>query len=614
MKTSVRSREHTAASGLAMPLKQTNIKTRALGQPVPLLDETSARIQDLFHHLPSACFAFDQQGLIHAWNAACEALFLLTPAQVIGKPVTCILSPAGPNAMPIEHFAKRALAGERLEQIPVCAKRRHGGGIQFLCYALPVERAGGIIDGAICVCIDIADRASASGAVGYEAGFEDASSDTDPSDIAVINLILQEEVRERKEAEDNLRRLTDGARCLFWNAIVLEENGNRLTWYANMHDEEAAQRFLPLDTASYRHYSEAFYHSRVEEDRRDCDLRSETAIRQGQGYNQEFRCRRRDGQIRWLAEDVVVEPIAPGRWRATGVCMDITERKALETQLSHAQKLESIGHLAAGVAHEINTPIQYIGDNIRFLKEAFAGLVKLVGIYQGLLQTEECENAGSLREKCLAAAQDADLEYLVNEIPCSIAQSLEGVGRVGAIVRAMKEFSHPGFSEKAPADLNHAIESTLTVARNEWKYVANVVTDFDPELPAVRCLPGDLNQVFLNLIVNSAQAIREKIGDNPEVKGTINIQTRQAGEWVEIRFQDSGAGIPETIHAKVFDPFFTTKEVGRGTGQGLSISRMVVVDKHQGTISFESEPNAGTTFIIRLPIVPPVEAEVKKAV
>ena len=166
----------------------------------------------------------------------------------------------------------------------------------------------------------------------------------------------------------------------------------------------------------------------------------------------------------------------------------------------------------------------------------------------------------------------------------------------------MKEFSHPSAAEKTSADLNHCILSTVTVSRNEWKYVADLETDLDAGLPPVCCVPGELNQVFLNLIVNAAHAIGDVVGDSAERKGKIVVNTRRDGDWVEIRIADTGTGIPEEIRGRIFDPFFTTKDVGRGTGQGLAIAHNVVVDKHGGTLRVESEVGKGTTFIVRLPI------------
>lgn len=289
---------------------------------------------------------------------------------------------------------------------------------------------------------------------------------------------------------------------------------------------------------------------------------------------------------------------------------DVTERRMLEAQLRQAQKLESIGQLAAGIAHEINTPTQYLTDNTKFLAESFHELRDLLETCHRLGQlapggdgSDHTGDLAALVETIAAEARSVDVPYLLGEIPRALEQSLEGLDRVARIVRSMKEFSHPGGGQKQAVDLNHAIESTLTVSRNEWKYVAEMVTQLDPELPPVQCLPGEINQVMLNLVINAAHAIAEKqrAGGSSE-KGTITVSTRRDGDWVEIRVADTGTGIPESIRAKVFDPFFTTKEVGRGTGQGLAIARSVVRDKHGGTIDFETELGRGTTFVVRLPI------------
>ena len=202
----------------------------------------------------------------------------------------------------------------------------------------------------------------------------------------------------------------------------------------------------------------------------------------------------------------------------------------------------------------------------------------------------------------VAAVDRADLAYLTTEIPSALEHSLQGLEQVSKIVQAMKEFSHPGAAEKVPTDLNHALQTTLTVARNEWKYAAEVVTDFDPALPPVPSLPGEINQVFLNLIVNAAHAIAA--GGETGSKGTITLRTRQEGNWAAVRISDTGPGIPEAIRGRIFDPFFTTKEVGKGTGQGLAIAHAVVVDEHGGTLSVETEVGQGTTFEIRLPLTP----------
>ncbi len=286
------------------------------------------------------------------------------------------------------------------------------------------------------------------------------------------------------------------------------------------------------------------------------------------------------------------------------VAQDITARKILESQLSQSQKLESIGHLAAGIAHEINTPTQYVGDNIRFMQDSFADIAHLLQKYQKLLQQVKAGGTFSgLVADIERAYDDTDVDFVMEELPAAIEQSLEGVARVSNIVRAMKEFSHPGVEEKTAVDINRAIESTITVARNEWKYVADLKTDFAPDLPPVSCFVGALNQVILNVIVNAAHAIADAV-ENGSKKGLITISTRRDGDAVKICISDTGTGIPEAVRDRIFDPFFTTKEVGRGTGQGLAISHSVIVEKHKGNISFETEMGAGTTFIIRLPLDP----------
>jgi signal transduction histidine kinase len=304
--------------------------------------------------------------------------------------------------------------------------------------------------------------------------------------------------------------------------------------------------------------------------------------------------------------DLIINPVSEGVSQSSGFIIlgtDITEYKLMERQLAQSQKLESIGQLAAGIAHEINTPTQFIGDNTRFVDEAFGDLERIHILYDQLL---ECQRASGPTDDLFKSIEETrveiDLDYIRKDIPNAIKQSLEGVERISSIVRSMKEFSYPATAEKTAVDINRAIENTITVARNEWKYVADVLTDFDSSLPPVNCLPGEFNQVVLNMIINSAHAIAEKVGDESGQKGIINVGTRMQGDFVEIRISDNGNGIREEIRSRIFDPFFTTKAVGKGTGQGLAIAHSVIVKKHGGTIDFESKLGEGTTFIIKLPI------------
>ena len=277
------------------------------------------------------------------------------------------------------------------------------------------------------------------------------------------------------------------------------------------------------------------------------------------------------------------------------------QRDAVEIQLRQAQKLQAVGQLAAGIAHEINTPIQFVNDSVFFLRDGLKDLLSLVEKGQ---QARRDLAKGEALEKVEAemsqAEEKADLAYLLENIPIALERSSEGLDRVATIVRSMKEFAHPDDKEMASLDLNRALQTTLTVAGNEYKYVADVKTEFG-ELPLVMCYAGELNQVFLNIIVNASHAIQNVVKD-PNQRGLITVRTQQDGDWVVVSIADTGSGIPQAIQSRIFDPFFTTKEVGKGTGQGLSIAWTVVVDKHGGDLRFESTPGNGTTFFIRLPV------------
>jgi PAS domain S-box-containing protein len=283
---------------------------------------------------------------------------------------------------------------------------------------------------------------------------------------------------------------------------------------------------------------------------------------------------------------------------------DVTERKCLEEQLRQAQKLEAIGQLAAGIAHEINTPTQFVGDNTTFVKKSWEPIISLLDFCRNM--HEEAAKTGSVSLQSLAAfdrlSEECDLPYLREEIPHAIDQSLEGLQRVAKIVRAMKEFSYRGADEMEPVDLNRAIEATITVAKGEWKHVADVVTDLAPEIPTVFGMSGELKQVFLNLIVNAAHAIADVANKDAGKKGQITITTRLDGDAVEVSIKDTGAGISDDVRSRIFEPFFTTKPLGKGTGQGLALAHSIVVNRHQGKIWFHTRFGEGTTFFVRLPI------------
>ncbi len=313
----------------------------------------------------------------------------------------------------------------------------------------------------------------------------------------------------------------------------------------------------------------------------------------------EHRLRRKDGSL--FSVEISARRLTEACTQAT--IRDITERKQLEAQLALARKLESIGQLAAGIAHELNTPLQYVGDNVQFLQDAYKGLGLLLQKHERLLEAATSGAVpAALLEEVQATASTPYNQYLVREIPKATEQSMQGVEHVSKIVCALREFSHPGSEEKSVIDLNRAITTTITISRNVWKYVADVVTEFDPHLPPVPGFPGELNQAILNLIVNAAHAIEEVVNDDSTKKGTITISTKHADDWATVRIHDTGPGIPEAIRSRIFDPFFTTKKVGKGTGQGLAIVYSVIVEKHGGTITLETEVGQGATFILRLPL------------
>ena len=348
-------------------------------------------------------------------------------------------------------------------------------------------------------------------------------------------------------------------------------------------------------------------------------------IAAGQTVRREMEAVRRDGSTFWVgvcttplrnAQGVVTHSVSVGaditaRMEAERkkkelqeqLYNEMRERERMAIELRLAQKLESVGRLAAGLAHEINTPIQYVGDSVYFLQSAFADISRLLNAYREAMTNQQAMADTATHAAALAAIDalqcEIDYEFLSVEVPKAFQRTLEGAERVTGIVRAMKEFAHPDSTEHTPADLNHGLRTTLTVASNEYKYDAAVAMQAG-EMPPVKCNLGELNQVFLNLIVNAAHAIRDSGKD--VVTGCITVATRVDGDVAEIVIGDNGCGIAPKYLDKIFDPFFTTKEVGRGTGQGLAIARSIVVDKHGGDLRVESEVGVGTRFILRLPI------------
>jgi PAS domain S-box-containing protein len=306
---------------------------------------------------------------------------------------------------------------------------------------------------------------------------------------------------------------------------------------------------------------------------------------------------RKDGspiQVLLILARTFDHPGKPGG--VVAMARDVTEQRSRDVQFNHESKLESLGRLAAGLAHEINSPIQFVGDNARFLEEAYQELIRVVEVYRGLLDTSNPIGWLERQERVREAEAGIDFDYLQKEIPSAVEQTLEGIERVSTIVRAMKTFSHPGTREQVLADLNEALEATVTVTRHQISEVADLRLELG-DLPPVRCNIADLNQVFLNLIVNASDAIEET-----GRRGVITVTTAVDGDEAVVRISDTGCGIPDDVRAKIFDLFFTTKDVGRGSGQGLPLARGVVQEGHGGSIGVESVAGQGSTFSVRIPI------------
>ncbi len=371
-------------------------------------------------------------------------------------------------------------------------------------------------------------------------------------------------------------RSADGLRCLYlnkafetiWGRTLAEMNA--IKWRDTVHPDDRQQAHLG--------------YLKHQDDRKD--------------YLLTYRIVRPDGAIRWVENRGFAVMDDDGNMlRMSGIVRDVTQQLQIEQDLRLAQKLESLGQLSAGIAHEINTPCQYISDNLVFVSDSFPELKAILAAFPALI--EQARTAGADTAEAERVLKAADIEFLAEEIPSALQQSQSGMQQIKKIVQAMKRFSHPG-DDKVYIDLNETIANTVIVARNEWKYVAEVETHYDPALPQVFCLPSAINQVILNIVVNASHAIADVVKDGQ--LGKIVISTRAVSDMAEISIRDSGSGIPDHIKARIFDPFFTTKQVGKGTGQGLAIAHKVVCEDHKGTIKVDSVVGESTTFTILIPI------------
>ncbi len=324
----------------------------------------------------------------------------------------------------------------------------------------------------------------------------------------------------------------------------------------------------------------------------------------GSTFDFEVRFRAKDGAWRHLSWTVTSDAT---RSLFYAVARDVTRAKELQRELTQAQKLEAVGQLASGVAHEINTPMQFIGDNVRFAIDSFGDLVKLMNATREVVHAPGVPQEA--KDRLTRLSRDLDLDYLVEEIPRALTESRDGVRRVAELVKALKEFAHPDTALLEAADVNQTITRALILSRGVTKHVARVEAQFG-EVPPIPCQPGLLGQVFLNLIVNAAHAIEDKWKKTGDTQpGLITVTSALVGERVVVKIGDSGCGIPQAVRERIFEPFFTTKEVGRGSGQGLPLVRSVIVERHHGEVAFETEVGVGTTFIISLPLTRPQQAE-----
>jgi two-component system, NtrC family, sensor kinase len=512
-----------------------------------------------------AIIMVDSDGTIMHWNEAAERIFGYAREEVFGRDPHMLLSPGQIDREQSNAFSRFAAGGKgaAAEQAFEVAAIRKSGEEFYVELSLSPARIG--------------DRWCAVGII--------------------------RDITERKRIEIELRESEEKFRDLFETSCDALMTLEPPSWNFTAANAATLAMFRAKSVAEFlSHGPSDLSPDKQWDGRPSSDAAKErigAAMRRGSAYF-EWTHKRIDGEE--FPATVSLARLGRGKQRyLQATIRDITDQKQLEAELGHARKLEAVGQLAAGIAHEINTPIQYVGDSVHFLKEAFEGYRRLVQQY--LRVAAALETVGGhepLIAELHATEKDVDLGYLEANVPATIDRSIDGISRIATIVRAMREFAHPDQREKVAADLNQALHNTLTIAKNEYKYVAHVETDFG-ELPPVVCHVGDLNQVFLNLIVNAAHAIGDAVGSGG-AKGLIRIRTLREDDWVRIEIADTGSGIPEPIRHRIFEPFFTTKEVGKGSGQGLAIARSIVVGKHNGTLTFESGVGEGTTFVIRLPI------------
>ena len=420
-------------------------------------------------------------------------------------------------------------------------------------------------------------------------------------DLEELNNRLINEINEKNKFEDELHKLNNEQRLILSsiNSILISVNSDNRIFHWN----ETAKKAFGYQLEEVKNTD--FFQMDIDWNWNELKQKIKQCVSDNTSIEiTDFVYKNEQNQTRFL--NLRINPLTDDENDSNGFLIvgeDVTHQKILQSQLLQAQKMESIGQLAAGIAHEINTPSQFVNDNLNFFKESFPSLKKFLELKNELLNKLAKKE---INDKIIAKLNDIyeeeDLEFILEEFPTAIEQSLEGLSRIRSIVKAMKTFSHKGESNKQLVNINHLINSTITISRNEWKYVADIETNFDEELPEMSLNPDEFNQVILNLIVNAAHAIEKYMKEkNLDDKGRILISTTKREKFAEIKVKDTGSGIPENIRSRIFEPFFTTKKRGKGTGQGLNLSKKIIEENHNGSLSFETEWGKGTTFIIKLP-------------
>lgn len=538
------------------------------GLLTPSLEPTNGVQNSAFHDLmgavPIAILTVDRDRAIRSMNRASEKLFGYETETVAGEPITRLLPAFDTESL----GARQAITDEEAAPLEVEGVTKSG-------YGIVLELTAGeiVVDGETVHTITLIDITNRK-AVEEELKEQQLRAQEGSQRLSsIMNSVLDAVIS--TDVEGNVQSFNTAAERMFGYSVV-----------------EAVGKNVSALMPEYNDYIKEFL---------------ETGEMKLIGAQQEVTGHHKDGSMfpielsmNWME--------FRGDFMIVAVCRNITRRKReekerayLERELQQAQKLESLGTLAGGIAHEINTPVQYVGDNIRFLRESCGGIESVLktskAFFEAVSSDTDLEEAFRQARTALDAA---DVSDFLEEAPQAFEESLDGIAKISEIVQAIKEFSHPATKEMASVDINHLISMTATMARNQWKYVAALETDFDESLPTIQALSGELSQVVLNLLVNAAQAI-EETGE----QGAIFISTQADGDWIEIRVRDTGTGIPAENLERVFEPFFTTKEPGKGTGQGLSISHTIVTLKHGGAIAVESPEGEGCSFIIRLPVVQP---------